>query len=52
MGCGFVAGQPWSAGVNMEQQDYMICPNQPWLDGVKTEDGNVRQFIAARVCSP
>jgi len=27
-------------------QDYMVCPNQPWLDGFNTGDGVIRQFIS------
>jgi hypothetical protein len=27
-------------------QDYVILPDQPWLDGVATEPGKVRQFVA------
>jgi hypothetical protein len=28
-------------------QNYIVCPEQPWLDGFKTERGLVRQFVAA-----
>ncbi|KAH8674098.1 hypothetical protein BX600DRAFT_509296 [Xylariales sp. PMI_506] len=27
-------------------QDYMVVPGQPWLDGIVSDDGNIRQFIA------
>ena len=27
-------------------QDYMVCPDQPWLDGFNTGDGVIRQFIS------
>ena len=27
-------------------QDYMIVPDQKWLDGIATEDGRVRQFVS------
>jgi hypothetical protein len=27
-------------------QDYMVVPNQPWLDGIVSEDGKIRQFVA------
>ncbi|ETS85788.1 hypothetical protein PFICI_03813 [Pestalotiopsis fici W106-1] len=27
-------------------QDYMVVPGQPWLDGIASEDGRIRQFIA------
>ena len=32
-------------------QDYLILPEQPWLDGVAQEDGKVKQFIAAPIGS-
>ncbi|MFN9300972.1 MAG: hypothetical protein ACK6DZ_25100 [Acidobacteriota bacterium] len=28
-------------------QNYIVCPEQPWLDGFKTSQGCVRQFVAA-----
>ncbi|KAH6687404.1 integral membrane protein [Plectosphaerella plurivora] len=31
---------------NKEIQDYVVTPNQPWLDGIVSEDGKIRQFIA------
>lgn len=27
-------------------QDYMVVPGQPWLDGIASEDGRIRQFVA------
>lgn len=27
-------------------QDYVVTPDQHWLDGIASEDGNVRQFVA------
>lgn len=27
-------------------QDYIITPNQLWLDGIATSEGHVRQFVA------
>jgi hypothetical protein len=29
-----------------EPQDYLVCPNQPWLDGFNAGDGVIRQFVA------
>ncbi len=49
-----VSGQPWSErlavggterGENAEQ-DYVVCPGQPWLDGINAGAGWVRQFVA------
>jgi hypothetical protein len=30
-----------------DPQDYLCCPNQPWLDGIRTAPGVVSQFVAA-----
>ena len=30
-----------------DPQNYMVAGHQPWLDGIKTEDGVIRQFVAA-----
>ncbi len=29
------------------KQDYVVIPEQPWLDGINSGDGVVRQFVAA-----
>jgi hypothetical protein len=42
-----VSGEPWSeAIVAGREQDYLVCPPQPWLDGINAGDGIVRQFVA------
>lgn len=41
-----LTGGNWEAGLHNDPQDYLVCPNQPWLDGLKTRDGIVRQFVA------
>ena len=42
-----VSGDPWSeAIVPRREQDYLVCPPQPWLDGINAGDGVVRQFVA------
>ena len=33
----------------LEKDGYLVCPPQPWLDGWKTDDGTVYQFIATEV---
>lgn len=40
-----VTGRPWSEALH-RKQDYMVVPEQPWMDGIKTEDDSVRQFVA------
>lgn len=27
-------------------QDYVVLPEQPWIDGIVSEDGKIRQFVA------
>lgn len=34
-----------------KEQNYMVTPTQPWLDGWKAEDGKVYQFVAAELGS-
>jgi hypothetical protein len=41
-----VTGETWSAPLNRDPQDYLVCPLQPWLDGFAVEPGVVRQFVA------
>jgi hypothetical protein len=41
-----VTGEPWADGLNTHPQDYMVAPDQPWLDGFVVEKGTIRQFVA------
>lgn len=41
-----VSGEPWLAGLNRVPQDYIVTPEQPWLDGFAVEKGVIRQFVA------
>jgi hypothetical protein len=42
-----VSGEPWSEPIATGgEQDYLVCPPQPWLDGINAGDGIVRQFVA------
>lgn len=41
-----VTGEAWADGLNRDPQDYVVTPNQPWLDGYCVEKGVVRQFVA------
>ncbi len=42
-----VTGKPLTKALKEGEQDYMVCPPQPWLDGFNTGDGTIRQFVAA-----
>jgi len=42
-----VSGRAWSAGLHRRpQQDYVVVPDQPWLDGYGVAKGVIRQFVA------
>jgi len=41
-----VTGEPWTTPLNRDPQDYVVCPEQPWLDGFAVEPGVIRQFVA------
>jgi len=41
-----VTGESWRNGLNRRPQDYMVAPNQPWLDGFCVSQGLIRQFVA------
>lgn len=43
-----VSGEPWSDALSQDPQNYVALPNQPWLDGINSGDGTVRQFVAVR----
>ena len=42
-----VSGNAWSEKLIKKTQNYIVVPDQPWLDGYNTGDGVVRQFVAA-----
>lgn len=41
-----VTGEAWRSGLHRDPQDYMVSPEQPWLDGFAVEKGVIRQFVA------
>jgi hypothetical protein len=41
-----VSGKPWDNRLSADPQDYVVAPNQPWLDGFNVAEGYVRQFVA------
>jgi len=41
-----VSGEPWRRGLHRGPQDYLVVPDQPWLDGFCVERGMIRQFVA------
>ncbi|MET8827192.1 hypothetical protein ABZX40_14520 [Streptomyces sp. NPDC004610] len=41
-----VSGRPWSDRLERDPQNYLVLPRQPWLDGINSGEGTVRQFVA------
>ncbi|MEU9451000.1 hypothetical protein [Streptomyces sp. NPDC048277] len=41
-----VSGEPWSDRLAQQPQNYLALPRQPWLDGINSGKGTVRQFVA------
>lgn len=40
-----VSGEKWSDGLSQDPQNYVVLPEQPWLDGFNVAKGVVRQFV-------
>jgi hypothetical protein len=41
-----ISGEPADQVLHSAPQDYLVCPDQPWLDGIHTGQDTVRQFVA------
>ena len=41
-----VSGLPWIEHLVKDPQNYVVLPDQPWLDGISAGDGFIRQFVA------
>ncbi|MEW6304838.1 MAG: hypothetical protein AB1705_15290 [Verrucomicrobiota bacterium] len=41
-----ITGEAWRRGLSRNPQDYVVVPEQPWLDGYCVEKGIIRQFVA------
>jgi hypothetical protein len=41
-----VSGKNWTQALTRDTEDYLVCPPQPWLDGINSGDGHIRQFVA------
>ncbi len=44
-----ISGKPWEEGLARNPQNYIVLPEQPWLDGYCVEKGVIRQFVAMRL---
>ena len=45
-GLNALTGEPWGVELTLEPQNYLVCPDQPWLDGIKAGPDVIRQFVA------
>lgn len=41
-----ISGAEWSAELRDDPQNYVVVPDQLWLDGINSGAGTVRQFVA------
>jgi len=42
-----LTGEPFEPDhLGADPQDYLVIPDQPWLDGINAGDGFIRQFVA------
>lgn len=41
-----ISGEPWTPELRGEPQNYIVLPEQPWLDGFSVGEGIIRQFVA------
>jgi hypothetical protein len=41
-----VSGKPWKSELDGSDHDYMVVPEQPWLDGFCVARDVIRQFVA------
>lgn len=45
-GVNAISGELNGEGLHVGPQNYIVCPDQPWLDGIHAGHGSVRQFVA------
>ena len=41
-----ISGKRLHRRLNRTWQNYLVCPDQPWLDGINAGKGYIRQFVA------
>lgn len=41
-----ISGKPWDQTLSQAEKDYVVCPPQPWLDGINAGADMIRQFVA------
>jgi hypothetical protein len=41
-----LTGDPWSEELRSDPQNYLVAPDQPWIDGINSGHETIRQFVA------
>jgi len=41
-----ISGKKWDQDLIDSENDYVVCPQQPWLDGINAGDGFIKQIVA------
>jgi hypothetical protein len=41
-----ISGKVWHQDLRPDEKDYVVCPPQPWLDGINAGKDMIRQFVA------
>lgn len=41
-----LSGRSWDQSLSRGKEDYLVVPDQPWLDGINAGNGMIRQFVA------
>ena len=44
-----LTGDTWANKLSKTKQDYVVIPEQPWIDGFAIDDGFIRQFVAMQL---
>ncbi len=47
-----VSGGAFDDPLSDAPQNYLVCPQQPWLDGINAGAGQIRQFVALPLADP
>jgi len=45
-GINAISGGAWDDGLSSDPQNYLVIPDQLWLDGINAGSGVIRQFVA------
>ena len=41
-----ITGDAWSEELQSDPQNYLVAPDQPWIDGINSGHETIRQFVA------